>query len=174
MMLSEIELLEIDLQHADDLFPIWTDWEVIKYTLVREVHTIDDCKERIRRNKEWSQKNGSLGPFVVKIDNRITGFCGGSKTPDNAYEIFYHIAKAYWGNGIGTKIAEKLIKFAFEDRHAIAVYASAVDKNIASWKILEKLNMKKIGTEKRQATGDELLYKYEITRDTYFANEILS
>jgi hypothetical protein len=49
-----------------------------------------------------------------------------------------------------------------------------VHKVFASWKILEKLNMKKIGTEKREATGEELLYKYEITRDTYFSNEILS
>ncbi len=170
----EISLNDLDLQYAEELLPIWTDWEVIKYTLVRNVQTIDDCKERIRGNIEWSNKNGSLGPFVVKSNNETIGFCGGAMTPKNGYEIFYHISRKYWGKGIGTEIAKRLLEMAFDERDAIAVYASAVDKNVASWKILEKLNMKRIGIEQREATGDEVLYKYEITRDTYSCKGILS
>ncbi len=174
MKQHEISLNELDLQYAEELFPIWSDWEVIQYTLVRNVQTIEDCKERIQGNIEWSKKNDSLGPFVVISNNETIGFCGGAKTSNNSYEIFYHISRKYWGKGIGTEIAEKLLKIAFIERDAIVVYASAVDKNIASWKILEKLNMERIGTEKREATGDEILYKYGITKDTYLAKGILS
>jgi ribosomal-protein-alanine N-acetyltransferase len=172
MQQDRISLNELDQKYAKDLLPIWNDWEVIKYTLVRDVKTLDDCKERIKGNIEWSIKTGSLGPFVVKRNDETIGFCGGVKTSNNSYEIFYHISRKHWGKGIGTIISEKLLKMAFIDRDAIAVTASAVDKNIASWKILEKMNMKRIGTEKREAIGDEQLYKYKITRDAYLAKRI--
>lgn len=149
---------EID---APALFPIWSDHDVTKFTMIRNIRGIDDCKARIRRQMGWGAEN-SIGPFVIKEEGRVIGYCGGRKNESDEMEIFYHIARDRWGQGLGTEIARKLVDMVFEERKASRVKAEAVVQNVASWKILERLGMKRVEVKEDAFENEEGIFDFYV------------
>ena len=148
---------------AKELLPIWQNYSVTKYTMVKDIRCLEDCIGRINRQLSW--KNG-IGPFVIKENETIIGYCGGNANENNEIEMFYHITDDKWGLGLGTEVAKALIDIAFSEKNANKVIAEAVIENVASWKILEKIGMKRIGTEEavfenREGKHDFYVYMIE-------------
>jgi len=111
------ERLEFELanaSHAKDLLPLWSNYEVTKYTMVKNITCIDDCVARIERQKGWGES--AIGPYIIKENCQIIGYCGGRKNNKGEAEIFYHIDNKKWGYGLGTEIAKTLITIAFHDK----------------------------------------------------------
>ena len=160
-------LLElVNEKHAEELFPIWSNYDVTRYTMVKEINGVEDCIIRIKRQLGWGSDNG-IGPYVIKENGKIIGYCGGRKNQTNEAEIFYHIDKGRWGNGLGTEIAKKLIEIAFDEKRVKKVKAEAAVENAASWKILEKIGMKRIEIQTNAFENKEGLhdfYVYEIEK----------
>lgn len=75
-------------------------------------------------------------------------------------EIGYRFLEEYWGNGFGTEVCEGLINYC-KKNNFIKLTAYAVDANIASQKILEKLHFKFV---RKQIAEDLQLseIKYEL------------
>ena len=152
---------------AEELFPIWSDYEVTQFTMVKNINGIDDCKARINRQIGWGIDN-SIGPLIIRENGKAIGYCGGRKNEMNEIEIFYHIVKEKWGSGFGTEIVKAMIWIGFKEKKAVRILAEAAIENIASWKVLEKAGMKRVGTkagefENREGIHD--LYEYEIQSD---------
>ncbi len=59
----------------------------------------------------------------------------------NDDEIGYRFLQEYWGNGYGTEVCQGLIEYC-RNKNFTKLIAYAVDVNIASHKILEKLHFK--------------------------------
>jgi len=151
---------------SSELFHFWSDYDVTRFTLLRNIKTISDCEKQILRHIESITRLGGLGPFCVKKENTIIGYCGAIAVDgkNGEYEIFYNIGKPHWGNGFGTLIAAYLIDQLFSDTHTKKVIAVAVVENRASWKILEKVGMNRIEVlpnDFENCEGNFDLYKYE-------------
>lgn len=75
-------------------------------------------------------------------------------------EIGYRFLQEYWGNGFGTEVCQGIIKYC-RNRNFTKLSAYAVDANIASNKILQKLDFKFV---KKQVAEDLQLLetKYEL------------
>ncbi|MDE4085277.1 GNAT family protein [Planococcus maritimus] len=56
-------------------------------------------------------------------------------------EIGYIINPDYWGKGIATELAEKLVCFGFDKLNLHRIYATCAPENIASRKVLEKAGL---------------------------------
>jgi [ribosomal protein S5]-alanine N-acetyltransferase len=170
--MESIDNLIYRIVHTDDsseLLSIWQDKDVIKYTMVNNINSIEDCRNRIERQIKWIENN-SIGPFVVIKNSLIIGYCGGTKEINNEYEIFYQIKKSKWKNGYGTEIVKKLLQIAFLEKMASKVIAKAIIENIGSWKVLEKNKMIRDRTEKKSFIKDGNkfdLYVYEINKDEW-------
>ncbi len=163
---NRLSFFVVNVDDAIDLFPIWVNYAVTKYTFIRNIQSVDDCIKRINRQLAWI-KNNSIGPFVVKEKNKIIGYCGGNNSGNDAteYGIFYHLREDKWGKGYGTEIAKALIRCGFQEKNAKTIIAEAVIENIGSWKVLEKAGMKRICIESsafENETGKHDLYKYKI------------
>jgi RimJ/RimL family protein N-acetyltransferase len=154
-------------QHASGLWKIWIDSEVTKYTYVRNIKNIDDAKNKISRYLRY--QHGLIGPFVVKIDNKIIGLAAGM-SPENKpeeSEIFFHFEKASWRKGYGSKTIDFLLNKGFNSLKLQKIHAQAVTENEASWKLLERKGFmgKKILKNAFQNKRD--MYSYSISKEEF-------
>jgi len=44
---DRLELVGFDVKYANDLFELWSDFEVIKYTFTPLITSVDECKRLI-------------------------------------------------------------------------------------------------------------------------------
>ncbi|HVK04705.1 MAG TPA: GNAT family N-acetyltransferase [Armatimonadaceae bacterium] len=58
-------------------------------------------------------------------------------------EIGWTLARAYWGRGYGTEAARAVLAFAFETLELHRVWARCQPENAASWRVMEKIGMRR-------------------------------
>ena len=78
-------------------------------------------------------------------------------------EVGWVIRKEYWGEGLGTLIAQTLIKYGFEQLGLRRIYAACDSENVGSYRVMEKNGMRREGhfVKSRLSRGqykDELYY----------------
>lgn len=73
-------------------------------------------------------------------------------TPVNgSAELSIMLASNFWGEGYGTEATRLLTTFAFEERRIHRLFAEAIDENVGSCRILEKLGFRQEGRLKEAA-----------------------
>ncbi len=162
--MNEITLRLVTIDDAEYLQPIWTDNDVIKYTMINNMDTVDNVRNRILRQLKWLE-NDSIGPYVIIKNNSVIGYCGGTKEEDNEYEIFYHLSKEKWNKGLGTIIVKELLDIGFKLKNANKIKAKVVVENTGSYRVLEKNGMTRISKEEKafEKNGKKYdMYIYEI------------
>ena len=60
-------------------------------------------------------------------------------------EILYVLNRPYWGRGYATEAARALLDYGFGELDLHRVYATCRPANVASWRVMEKLGMRREG-----------------------------
>ena len=60
-------------------------------------------------------------------------------------EIGYSLAKAHWGRGLTTEAARAVVDWAFAERGLHRISSNADVRNRRSWRVMEKLGMRREG-----------------------------
>jgi len=166
-------LKKMKFENYIELFNIWNDNELIKYTNHPYVETLEGSKKYISEIIQWYMNSKShFGPFILYYEEKFVGFCGLDLKSEsiNEFELFYIILRNYWGNGFATEVSKKLIGIGFEYLNAQRIIAEAFPENSLSWKLLEKIGMKKEGCIRREFFKDHKfhdLYIYSILKDEW-------
>lgn len=71
----------------------------------------------------------------------------GKPNSENIVEIGYGIVPSAQGKGYATEAVQKLIDWAFSNKSINKIVAECLDENIPSIRVLEKLQMKRMGSE---------------------------
>lgn len=96
------------------------------------------------------------------------------------WEIGYIFNPSYYGNGYATEASRRILQYAFEELGAHRVKATCSPDNKASWKLLERLSMRREGhalkcfTIKNTPDGEPIWwdeYQYAILCDEWFKIE---
>lgn len=88
--------------------------------------------------------------FVINQENNtVIGDIGfkGKPNSENIVEIGYGIVPSAQGKGYATEAVQKLIDWAFSNKNINKIVAECLDENIPSIRVLEKLQMKRMGSE---------------------------
>lgn len=88
--------------------------------------------------------------FVINQENNtVIGDIGfkGKPNSENIVEIGYGIVPSAQGKGYATEAVQKLIDWAFSNKSINKIVAECLDENIPSIRVLEKLQMKRMGSE---------------------------
>jgi len=157
---ERLTLVPIDIKYSKDLFELWSDNEVIKYTYSTLLNTQEECIERIklRINKytEWNYPNN----LVVLLGEKAIGIAGFPiKNHDNfEFGFYYQFIKDYWGNGYATETAMALLEYIFKNYPNATIYADAVSINRASLDVLKKIGFHQTHIEEKgfKSNGTEL------------------
>jgi len=103
---------------------------------------IDNCIEKMKSDgltwyeyvMELKDKKKVIGNITLEVREAVA-------------EIGWISNKKYWNNGYMTEAVNSMIDYAFSHLGVIRIFATCTDKNIASFKVMEKCYMVKIKTE---------------------------
>lgn len=101
---------------------------------------------------------------IHKADRRLIGSCGYKGRPgrEGVVELGYEVCPAYRQKGLGTEMAEGLLRNAFGFGIVNRVIAHTLPTVSASTRILEKLNFVKTGEVMDPEDG--LIWRWELQR----------
>lgn len=113
--------------------------------------------------------------FSFAIRLKATGeFAGGIgihvDTANNKAEIGYWIAVPFWGNGYATEANKAILKFGFDTLQLNKIFASHMESNLPSGKVLQKSGMTQeavLKDEVRKAGQYISLVQYRLTREEF-------
>jgi RimJ/RimL family protein N-acetyltransferase len=84
-------------------------------------------------------------------------------------ELGYRTHQAFWGRGYATEVSRALIEIAFQDPGVFFVVATTSAQNVASYRVMEKLGMRRVDGLFALPVPYPPALKYEISRQEFAA-----
>ncbi len=123
-----------------ELYEYLSDERVVRYEPY-EVFTEEQCKqEAIKRSK-----NSDFLAVCLKETNKLIGNIYFSEQEFHTWELGYVFHHSYQGFGYATEAAKEVLREAFENLDARRVVAMCNPENLASWRLLERIGMRREG-----------------------------
>ncbi|PNT92035.1 GNAT family N-acetyltransferase [Clostridium thermosuccinogenes] len=145
-----LELVGFDVKYADDLYELWSDFEVIKYTYTPLITTIDDCKRLIEHQIKRTNKNFT-DRFVITLNNKAIGIvgCVCMDKENLTFGLYYQISRMYWGCGYASEAAGAIVRYVLNEYPTATIRAEAVSVNPASIAVLKKIGLRQTHIEEK-------------------------
>lgn len=136
-------LRELNPDDAGDFFNLNENPNVIKYTGDKAFQNIDEAREFLENYQDYRLNGYGRWAVMSKENNEFVGWCGlkynsSTDETDVGFRFFEH----YWNKGFATESARACIDYGFKKLKLNTVVGRAMQDNIASVKVLEKLGMK--------------------------------
>jgi ribosomal-protein-alanine N-acetyltransferase len=154
MVVLTERLLLRDYEESDweAIREIDSDPEVQRYRggeLVSEERT----REYLRWTKTLSQDPRRRHyPFAICLrgEERLIGSCWLNITSPELREaeLAYQMNRSFWGQGYVTEAARAVLAFGFDELKLHRVWAKCVAENAGSWRVMEKLGMRREGHQR--------------------------
>ncbi len=137
-------LREITLDDKEELFALYSNPEVQKYTGEPVVASIEEIENAIRiRISNYKKYGFGRWAVILKQGMQFTGWAGLAYLPEfNEIDLGYRFLPEYWGSGIATEAAEAILTYGFDTLKLKKIIAIAMKENKASIRIMEKIGMK--------------------------------
>lgn len=126
---------------------------------------------------------GNIIKFTLAVTNKdsgkLLGWCGLGPLEFKPVdiEIYYGLAKEFWGKGLATEAARAVLRYGFNDIGLKEIVAVVSPANMASRRVIEKLGMtciKQVAGLQPQFVNYENDYYFVLTRNDYQKLEIKS
>lgn len=133
------------MEDLDALWELYCDPEITKY-IPDAPKTYAEAREELKWFLNGHPKYPELGLWasIHKETGKFIGRCGllpliidGRRE----VEVAYTIARAYWGQGLGTEVAQALLQYGFEKLHLSRLICLIDPDNTASQRVAEKIGM---------------------------------
>lgn len=106
--------------------------------------THDALKRWLTAQKVWPRDDVHLGAELQRERQLIGSVRLWTVDPANATaEIGYSFNRQYWNNGYATEAASALLNEAFITLKMHRVIATCDTRNVASWRVMEKIGMRR-------------------------------
>lgn len=161
-----------------DLYEYLSNETVVKYEPYDVFTEEASRQEAIRRSQD-----NAFWAVCLKENNKLIGnlyFQQQEPKDFLTWEIGYVFNPAYYSNGYATEACKRIIKLAFEQLGAHRIIGKCNPENAASWRLLERLSMRREGHYrkpaffKRTAAGNPIwhdAYQYSILDEDFFTKE---
>ncbi|WP_262510568.1 GNAT family N-acetyltransferase [Lutibacter oceani] len=157
-------LRKFQMEDAPAIFEFGSNAEVQKYTGDVVLKSVNEAEEIISEVLFKDYKKFGYGRWAViyKPDNKVIGFAGLKYLPElNETDIGFRILPQYWDKGITTEVSKEIIKYGFEILKLNRIIGIVMPKNIASYKVLEKIGLKFYKFDYYESTEKYNWYKIE-------------
>lgn len=134
---------------VDALHRFWTDPGVRKYLWDNEIISQDQVREIIAESERCFADIG-CGLFAIELaecPDELVGFCGlrhmfaETAGPADDVELLYGILPRYWGEGLVTEAARRVLHFGFEDCGLQRILGATDTPNQRSVRVMQRLGM---------------------------------
>jgi ribosomal-protein-alanine N-acetyltransferase len=127
-------------------------------------------REMVQEQIALSQRNfreRGFGLFSLFREERpevFIGFTGLGRIDEGEdVELWYGLSPEHWGHGLATEAAEAMLRFGFEQVGLKEIWAGADLPNAASFRVMERLGMTRVGERVVGPRQVRALY-YRLTR----------
>jgi RimJ/RimL family protein N-acetyltransferase len=158
---KRLMLRRLTLDDLDALFALYSDPDVRKY-FPEGTLTYEETKEELEWiiNVYYGQYGFGLWATIYQETGEFIGRCGllpWTIEQRLEVEVAYLLAKAYWGQGLGTEVAQAIVDYGFEQLQLSRLICLIDPENHASVKVARKIGMtfEKKGEDEK---GPYLLY----------------
>ncbi len=132
------------LEYTND--PEWARYQV---NIPPVPYTRKDTEALVAMFSDPSKWKGILQIFAITFEGKVIGeICLNQRDedrPNERVELTYSLSRQHWGKGLVTETARAVMNWAFQTYSFNRMYAWCDPRNIGSWRILEKLGMKREG-----------------------------
>lgn len=132
-----------------DLYEYLSQKEVLRYE-PEDPSDEEDCRkkasERSKGNNFWA--------VCLKESGKMIGhlyFQQGEPLEFLTWELGYIFNPAYYGRGYATEASRRMLRYGFEELGAHRIMAMCNPENTPSWKLMERLKMRREGFFKKNA-----------------------
>lgn len=145
---ERLELRSAILEDASYLHALFSNPEVRRYLPPFPPMSLEKAKQAIERRLKMEADLGYAPLIIVtKDDNEFIGSGGLVPVKDASdVEIVYHFLPFAWGKGYATEAAATILAFGFENAMLNEIIGLTFPDNVASWRVLEKVGMRFVGT----------------------------
>ncbi len=124
---------------------LFADPDVTRYLPIDGPLADEDLDRALARGRaHWSDRG--YGVWALEDDGTggLAGHCGLRYLDEvRETEVYYALAKPFWGRGLGTEAAGAALGFGFDRAGLTRIVAYAVPENTSSTRVMEKLGMRK-------------------------------
>lgn len=137
---KRLELVKFDTKYAEDLFEVWSDFEVIKYTYMPLMKSTEECADMIKIQIERTNQFFT-DRFVILLNGKAIGMagCASMDSENSNFGLYYQFGRKYWGNGYASECVDAIINYVFKHYPQATIKADAVSLNPASLSVLRKV-----------------------------------
>jgi len=138
LIITEFDLSMAEVVHKNSL-----DEDNRRFVPDEVFETVEDAKETIEfLMSVYESEDGPLVYPVLRKDGANIGYV--QLVPlEEGFEVGYHIAKEYTGNGYATEALKAFLSEILPKKNLDMVYGICVSENIASKKVMEKCGFEK-------------------------------
>ena len=127
---------------------LWGNPDVTQFICATGVFSPEDISARLAKEIDNDRNFGmQYWPVFELATGELIGCCGLRPYSDGIYEIGFHLRPEFWRKGFAVEAATAVIDYAFRTLHADGLFAGHNPKNLASAKVLAKLNFQYIRDE---------------------------
>ncbi len=148
-----LNLRELTLDDAQDIFRIRSDYEVTRYNSGIAYDRIDQARDLIQAIRSAYADGAELRwGITFKNDPRVIGMCGFNYwvRHDRRASIGYDLAREFWGQGLMTEAVRAVVEFGFANMNLNRIEADADGRNPASARVLHKVGFHDEGVQREQ------------------------
>jgi ribosomal-protein-alanine N-acetyltransferase len=138
---ERLSLKQVTVDHADDIFELWSNTEVMKYIPRPLLQNKEEALGLIAMlNDEIENNIGINWGIRLKNDSKIIGFIGHYKIKPEHYraEVGYMLLPEYNGKGIVSEALQRVVEYGFKEMQLHSLEAILDPENIGSEKVLLK------------------------------------
>lgn len=142
-------LRKLTIEDSDRIEELASDYDVARTTLTVPYPYPKGSAKQFITSVLAAENEGRFVIFAIedKFESSLIGVINISiNQPHNRGELGYWVGKPYWNKGYGTEAAKAVIKLGFNELQLNRIFAASFTHNPGSWRIMEKIGMKKEGT----------------------------
>lgn len=126
---------------SKDFFNLNADPEVLRYTGDSPFQSIDEAKEFLEKYADYKQNGFGRWAVINKSNHAFLGWCGLKLHSNGMIDIGFRFFRNQWRKGYATESARATLHLGFNTFDLNEIIGRASQKNLASIRVLEKLNM---------------------------------
>jgi ribosomal-protein-alanine N-acetyltransferase len=139
-------LREFLVDDAQNFYDLNSDPEVVKYTGDKPFSNVSEAKSFLENYHQYQLHGYGRWAVIDKGTGDYLGWCGLKYSPDlDEVDLGFRFFRNYWNQGLATETAKACIGYGFNELKLDKIVGRAMEANIGSVKVLERIGMKFAG-----------------------------
>jgi [ribosomal protein S5]-alanine N-acetyltransferase len=139
-------LRELTVDDAQAFYDLNDDPEVVKYTGDKAFGNVAEARSFLQNYHQYESYGYGRWAVIDKGNGDFLGWCGLKYSPGlDEVDLGFRFFRKYWNRGYATETAKACIEYGFNVLKLEKIVGRAMEANVGSVKVLEKIGMEFVG-----------------------------